>query len=120
MRHKLILVLAFFLLGFAFVCEAAEKKDTNVFTKSWLPEFTQCNVDSDCKVIQYGCYYWQPINPRFVDRVPPYYTCKKTVEPGSIPNVGCVERVCQKVEGQGSEANVAIPTTGSVSNIKKH
>jgi hypothetical protein len=59
------------------------------------PEWTACTASSDCTSIKAGCYYWQPINKRYLSAVP-VSACLASTPPGPQPTTGCVKGDCQK------------------------
>jgi hypothetical protein len=82
--NGLILSLMIAASGFAFA-EASDEK-------AWLA----CEQNADCTSIKLGCWYWSPVNKKYVDqmRTAHFVTCKESADPGPQPAASCVDHVC--------------------------
>ena len=88
-RVLLVCMVLFFALCFS--------KD--VFSKDQVKEeWKSCEVDDDCTAGVLGCYYWQPVNKKYVkDLIKTYFTgCLQSINPGMQPVTACVEKKCRR------------------------
>ncbi|MBI5025037.1 MAG: hypothetical protein HZC18_08605 [Candidatus Omnitrophica bacterium] len=62
-------------------------------------EWRSCSTDSDCIAGLVGCWYWEPVNKKYIEEFYNKKTlasvCRRSIDPGFQPVTACIEKECK-------------------------